>query len=172
MARNKPVIPKESRRRNPPRKKSVEVRVFGFILIGYGLYFIMNFIPFIVINPGEALLEEYFFILMDLPAKLFYFFSILVVISGCIVKMIVPLFSVLYGIEVLRLKEGGRKSLVTMYCINIVAYLLLAGAILLHSRLRAFFINHLNISLLFLIPVFSILVIVFTTRPEVREQFK
>jgi len=172
VVRNKKVVLKEPGRKRQPRKESVEVRVFGFILIGYGLYFIMNFIPFIVINPGEALLEEYFFILMDLPTKLFYFFSILLVISGCIVRMIVPLFSVLYGIEVLRLRERGLKSLIAMYCINIAAYLLLAGAILLHPRLRTFFINNLNISMLFLIPVFSVLVIFFTTRPEVREQFK
>jgi len=42
VVRNKKVVLKEPGRKRQPRKESVEVRVFGFILIGYGLYFILS----------------------------------------------------------------------------------------------------------------------------------
>lgn len=153
-------------------KKSNEVKVFGWILIGYGLYFVINFIPFAVVNPKEAFLDEYIPFFVELMPALFFFNLFIIFVSSCIVKLVVPLFSILYGIEMIRLTEKGRESLVKMYYINIVAYLMLLAVILSYSGLRVWLLGSMNIFYHFFVILFGILVIFFATRPEVKEQFK
>jgi len=162
------------------KKRSIGVTVFGWILIVYFLYsFLYPIIATVILataelsgirEPSSAGPIGSFSLLKHLGVSvvLLYFYSI----ASFVVAMIVPICSLIGGILVLKLKEGGRKFVVVAFSADFTLRLVLLFIGLINMHIRNMYMTDLSKMVLFCVfALFDVLIIYFFMRPKIKEQF-
>jgi hypothetical protein len=156
------------------KKMLLAIRIFGFLTILYGGWFLFEWLIVRFLNSSGANYLSHLLVVAE-SSEMSYAFSLFFIYSfflTLVLSLVVPVLTLWGGIGILRLENHQRRMVVLVLCVNLFSSLISFFVEFLTPQFQQDFINHLNLRWYYFVTFYELIIVIFFSRKKVRQYFE